>query len=142
MVGTMNRCGNLFLTFTIVLMLVILICGCGGDDDGVQPRRIYTLTYSLNITGESSVDWVEYTLGGQDVRLDSPADGWSLEFPGGDGQSVGASAVGTVKNGSIVLFMTATTSGRDSISGQDECHESAGTPTICQLVIPKVTLPK
>ena len=126
----------------IVLTLVVFVFGCGDDDNGVEPRRIYTLTYSLNVTGESSVDWVEYTLGGQDFRLDNPADGWSAQFPGGDGQSVGATAVGTVKNGAIVLFMTATTTGRDSITGQDECNESAGTPTICQLVIPKTTLPK
>ena len=123
------------------LLFLVLLAGCGSDDDPVQPRTTYTLTYSINVTGESTVDWVEYTRGGQDVRLDNPSDGWTVQFPGGDGQPVGATAVGTVKNGSIVLFMTATTGGRPPINGQDECQESVGTATICQLVIPKTTLP-
>ena len=73
--------------------------------------------------------------------LDNPSDGWSTEFPAGDGQRVGATAVGTVKNGAIILFMSATTAGRAPILGNEECTESAGTPTACQLDIPKTTLP-
>jgi hypothetical protein len=123
-------------------LLVLLPIGCGGDDNTVEPRRIYQLSYSLNITGESSVDEVTYTIGGNDVTLSNPTDGWSLQIDAGDGQSVGASALGTAKNGEIILFMIATSTGASPIAGQDQCSESAGTPTSCQLDIPKVKLPK
>jgi hypothetical protein len=125
----------------IIFSLVVLASGCGGDDPA-DPRREYTLTYSLNITGESSVDQVTYTVGGRDVTLNDPTDGWALQIAAGDGQSVGASAEGTVKNGEIILYLSAVTSGRSPITGQDECSESAGISTVCSLDIPKVTLPK
>jgi hypothetical protein len=121
--------------------MVVVPLGCG-DDDPAEPRRTYSLTYSLIITGESSVDQVTYTFGGRDVTLNDPVDGWSTQITAGEGQSVGASADGTVKNGEIILFMKATSSGVSPIEGEDQCEESAGTATVCTLEIPKVTLPK
>lgn len=129
------------LLLSVLTMLVVFPAGCG-EDDPVEPRREYKLTYSLNITGESSVDQVTYTFGGKDVTLNDPVDGWSTQITAGEGQSVGASADGTVKNGTIILFMRATSSGVSPIEGQDQCEESAGTATNCPLEIPKVTLPK
>ncbi|MCK5619947.1 MAG: hypothetical protein KAJ17_11125 [Candidatus Krumholzibacteria bacterium] len=131
-----------FLILSVSSLLVLLLAGCGNDDNGVEPRRVYDVVYSLNITGESTVDQVTYTVGGKDVTLSNPTDGWSIEIEAGDGHSVGASAQGTVKNGEIVLFMRATSAGKSPITRIDECSESAGTPTICSLDIPKVTLPK
>ena len=124
----------------IATLWVLLTVGCGNDNT-TEGRTIYTLTYSLDITGESSVDSVTYTLGGGDVTKHNPTDGWLVQFPGGDGQRVGASAFGTVKNGTIMLDMSAVTSGSAPITGHDECTESAGIAQPCSLVIDKVTLP-
>jgi hypothetical protein len=141
----MNRNPRYFHPFVLLaiagsIAALIGLGGCGKDNPE-DARTIYTLTYSLNITGESTVDSVTYTLGGGDVTQQNPADGWSVQFPGGDGQNVGASADGTVKNGSIILTMSAVTPGAAPITGEDECTDVTGIDTACNLVIPKVTLP-
>ena len=128
------------LLLAVVSVFMLLWSGCG-DDTEVPVRRIYTVTYSLNITGESSVDHVTYVGGGKDIVFDNPTDGWSEQFPAGDGQLVGASAVGTVKNGAIILYMRADITGQVPITGQDECSNSEASGVHCALDIPKVRLP-
>lgn len=129
-----------FLVFLAIgFAFAAITAGC--SDDSTDARTIYTLTYTLSYTGESTVDEVTYSLGGGDVTLQDPPDGWSVEFPGGNGQEIGASAVGTAKNGTITLTLQATTAGQAPINGQDTCTESAGIAMACSLTIAKITLP-
>jgi len=122
------------------LAVLAALAGCGGNDDSVRPRRIYTVTYSLNISGESSVSEVTYYGGGQYITWDNPPNGWSLQFPVGDGNTVSATAFGSAKSGSIVLYMRVEREGTDPVVMQDECSESQGTATICNLDTGEVKL--
>ena len=132
--------GTRVFLLALLSVLVVLPNGCG-DDTEVPERRIYTVTYSLNVTGESSVDQIIYVGGGQDIVFDNPTNGWSVQIPGADGQLIGAIALGTVKNGAIIMYMSAEIAGEAPITGEDECSESAGVETICSLDIPMVRLP-
>jgi hypothetical protein len=113
--------------------------GCE-EEDTAEARRIYTVSYSLNVTGESSVESLSYQGGGQEITIENPEDGWSKQFPGGNGQTISASAVGTAKNGRIVIYMRADIDNRTPVEEQAECEESEGIPKVCSLSTPEVSL--
>ena len=125
----------------LVMLSVVILPACGEDEVAAPQRRVYTLTYSLNITGESAVEQVTYSVGGQDVTVDNPGNGWSVQFPGGDGQRVGTSAQGFAKNGEIKLYFNAQMTGQPAINRVEECRDTTGNARTCMLVIPKITLP-
>ena len=95
----------------------------------------------VTVTVELASNQVIYVGGGQDIVFDNPTDGWSVQIPAGDGQSIGAIALGTVKNGAIIMYMNARITGEAPITGEDECRESNGVEMVCSLDIPKVRLP-
>lgn len=135
-----ERSGNMVAACTLALALCVT--GCGNDDNGVDARRIYQVTYSLNITGESTVNSVTYRGGGQSFSVDDPVDGWTISFPGGNGQMIGASADGMAKNGQIVLYMRADPeAGGSPIIHDDSCEEREGNATACALSTAEVVLP-
>ena len=113
-------------------LAIAMLLACS-DEEVVEPRNVYTVTYSLNIAGESSVDQVTYYFSGRNTTATHPSDGWSIQMQAGDGQTVSASATGTVKNGHILLYMRVDPDNGDPTERQDECSESAGIPTMCSL---------
>jgi hypothetical protein len=125
-------------------LLVILVLCLGAmaceDDPAVEERRLYGVSYSLNISGESTVSQVTFYGSGQDNTINNPPDGWSVQITVGDGNVVSASASGTAKNGAIILTMRVIPVSGDQIVKQDECSESEGTPTACALATEGVSL--
>jgi len=113
-----------------VLLLVLALPSCE-EDPVVEERRVYDVFYSLNITGESTVDSVTYFFSGREAVAHDPPIDWTLHIQAGDGDTVFAAVAGTVKNGQIVLYMRVEPATGDAIERQDECTESAGVPTVC-----------
>ena len=121
------------LLFILVLSSCILALPACEEEPVVEPRSVYTVTYSLNISGESTEDYVTYFFSGRTATATNPTDGWSIEVEAGDGATVSASAEGAVKNGHIILYMSVDPTTGNAIERQDECNESAGLPTLCDL---------
>jgi len=116
----------------IALIFILALSACE-EEPVIEPRNVYTVTYSLNIAGESTVDQVTYYFSGRNATASNPTDGWSVEIQAGDGHTVSASASGTVKNGHIILFMRVDPATGDPAERQDECNESAGVATRCDV---------
>ncbi len=133
MVGS---CGRLFsqLVSSVVLALSLVMTGCS-----VEPElpAVFTVTYSLSVTGQSILTELSYDNGrGRDIVVNDPVDGWSVTFDILERDRIGASAEGTVENGEIILTMTARAVGRADIVRSDSCSDSSGTATPCSLLIP------
>jgi hypothetical protein len=115
-----------------VLCVLVLVSACE-EDPVTEERIIYDVFYSLDVTGESTVDSVTYFFSGREAVVHDPPPDWSLHIQAGDGDTVFALAAGTVKNGMIVLFMRIEPSSGTATERSDRCEESAGTQTICSL---------
>lgn len=136
----MNARTGIVTTTTVLFGLLFLLLPACEEDPVVDERRVYDVFYSLNITGESTVDSVTYSFSGREAVTHNPPVDWTLHIQAGDGDVVFATAGGTVKSGQIVLFMRIEPASGGAIERSDECEESAGIPTVCTLTTGDVAL--
>ncbi len=132
----MGSCGRLSfrLASSGLLALSLAVTSCG-----VEPEipDIFTVMYSLSVTGQSFVTELRYDNGGgRDILVSDPIDGWSVTFDILARDRIGASVEGTVQDGEIIITVTARSIGRPDIVRSDSCSESSGTATPCSLLIP------
>ena len=127
-------------TGAVLFGLLVIFAPACEEDPVVEERRVYDVFYSLNITGESTVDSVTYFFSGREAVAHNPPVDWTLHVQAGDGDLVFATAAGTVKNGQIVLFMRIEPASGTAIERSDRCEESAGTQTLCSLATGDVRL--
>ena len=113
--------------YALAIVLVWLSFSCDVDE-GVDPGYVYTVTYSLYISGESSVDQVTYYFNGSNTTAHNPSSGWSAKFTVGGGHTVSASATGTAKNGVIWLYMRVSPEPGDDVVRIGKCGALVQAP--------------
>jgi len=129
-----------FATILAVAVLLAPLCGCDGDPS--SPGRVYSVNYSLTMSGnQSTVTTLTYRDTSGVVTVNNPTNGWSVQVSVPGGTTIGMTAQGTVNNGTIQIDMRATsTSSSDQVTGQDSCS-AQGIAVACSLAIPTSTVP-
>ena len=136
------RVGRTVAALAVASLLVIPITAC--DSNPVAPDRSqWLVTYSLTISGgQSAVSTLTYRAPNGPVSVNNPADGWSTEFWTYAGMTVGMTARGTVRDGTIeISWRGVKGSGTNSreVFGTDSCS-AQGTAQSCSLQIAEYTL--
>jgi len=125
---------------TVAAILLTPMTGC--DSNPVSPDRSqYYVTYSLTITGnQSSITALTYKRDSRTVTVNNPTDGWSAEFWTYAGTTVGLTAQGTVRNGTIeIMWRGVHSQGRKEVFGVDSCTaQDSAQP--CTLATAEYTL--
>ena len=123
-----------------VAVLLAPVAGCNSDTS--SPSRIYSVTYSLSITGnQSTVTVLTYRDSSGIVTVNNPTNGWSVQVTVSGGTTIGMTSQGTVNNGTIQINLQGNeTTGNDQVTGQDSCT-AQGVAVACSLAIPDSTLP-
>lgn len=134
-------CFRTAVALATVVVLLIPLTGC--DSNPFTPNDLtYAVTYTLTITGtESTVAVLTYRDATRIVTVENPTNGWAVQLSLYGGTTVGATAQGTVENGSIEIMMEAVqTSGDGRTISQDSCT-AEGLAQSCNLTVPDYTLP-
>jgi hypothetical protein len=125
---------------TIVVLLAPLT-SCDGDDVTTAPNQMYSVTYSLIIhRSKSTVTSLTYRDSTGVVTVNNPDRRWTIQVSVSGGTTVGMTAQGTVNNGSVEIYLTATdASGTPVYTGEDS-RTSGGGAFPFTLEIPETTL--
>jgi hypothetical protein len=137
--GRRGATATVSLFFAAAFCALAIVPACEDDPDTPE-RNVYDVFYSLNVTGQSTVDSVTYFFSGREAVAHNPPLDWKLHIQAGDGDTVFATATGTAENGMIVLFMRIEPTSGTPIERSDQCEKSSGAAAFCSLSTGDVTL--
>lgn len=121
------------LRFLAAVPLLLAVAGC---DPAIDTPTFFDVTYRLTNLSLGSVTELTYIDDIEARRTFTPAeDDYESQWFIPEGQTIGATAEGTVQNGEIVLEIIVVGGGMD-FTRSDSCENLTGDPVVCSLEIP------